>query len=176
MKLKLNEDGTAVIANGFPVYILDDGSEAPFDAAASVKKTRELEAALMSEKIAINFDRSRMIAEKLSVPPDLVRAKFANAFKLEDGRVVAYDKSGNKIFSRARPGEVADFDEALEALIDAYPNRTSILKVPGKSGVNGDGSVNGHSGGKSLTRAAFDAMAPAAKQAHFKSGGQIVDG
>ncbi|MDP8986277.1 MAG: hypothetical protein M3N97_14825 [Pseudomonadota bacterium] len=84
------------------VYTHDDGSEAPFDAAASVKKTRDLEAALMSEKIAVNFDRSRMVGETLSVPPDLVRAKFGDAFKLEDGKVVAFDKNGKKIYSSSR--------------------------------------------------------------------------
>lgn len=176
MKLKLNEDGTAVIANGFPVYILDDGSEAPFDAAASVKKGKDLEAALMSEKIAVNFDRSRVIAEKLAIPPDIVRARFSDAFKLEDGKVVAYDQSGNKIFSRTRPGEVADFDEALEVLIDAYPNRESIIKKAAATGGNGGGSGNSHVGSRTLTRTALAGLAPAAQSAHFKSGGTVIDG
>jgi hypothetical protein len=176
MKLKLNGDGTAVITNGFPVYTHDDGSEAPFDAAASVEKTRDLEAALMSEKIAVNFDRSRMVAEKLSVPPDLVRAKFGNAFKLEDGKVVAFDKNGNKIYSRARPGEVADFDEALAVLIDAYPSRDSIIKKTGTPGGHTGGAGNSRGGGRTLTRSALAALAAAAQSAHFKSGGTVVDG
>ena len=174
MKLKLNEDGTAVIANGFPVYVYDDGNEAPFAAAASVKKTRDLEAALMSEKIAVNFDRSRLVAEKLSIPPDLVRAKFGDAFKLEDGKVVAFDKNGKKIYSRTRPGEVADFDEALETLIDAYPSRDSIIKKAGAG--NSGGAGNGHGRSRTLTRSALAALAPAAQSAHFKSGGTVVDG
>jgi hypothetical protein len=172
MKLKLNEDGTAVIAHGFPVYIHDDGSEAPFDAASSVKKTRDLEAALVSEKIAVNFDRSKIIAEKMAVPPDIVRARFSDAFKMEDGKVVAFDQNGNKIYSRARQGEVADFDEALEVLINAYQNRDSIMKG---SGASRGGVGNGNGGKKSMPRPAFEALDSNARMAHIKAGGLVID-
>ncbi len=36
MKLKLDAEGRAVLADGKPVYVHDDGKEAPFDAAAAV--------------------------------------------------------------------------------------------------------------------------------------------
>lgn len=36
MKLKLDENGHAVLQDGKPVYVHDDGKEAPFDAAATV--------------------------------------------------------------------------------------------------------------------------------------------
>lgn len=36
MKLKLDEQGHAVLADGKPVYVHDDGKEIPFDAAATV--------------------------------------------------------------------------------------------------------------------------------------------
>lgn len=171
MKLKTNEDGSAVIANGLPVYVHDDGKEAPFDAAASVKRTKELEVALNSEKIGINFDRSKFIAEKLSVPPDLVRAKFGDAFRLEDGKVVAFDKDGKKIWSRARPGEVADFDEALETLVNGYQSRDTIIKKAG--GGNAGGVGHSPSGSKTITRSEFTKLTPAAQMAHIKAGGTV---
>lgn len=57
-------------------------------------------------------------------------------------RRLAYDQSGNKIFSRARPGELADFDEALEVLVDQYPHKEQILKASGANG-GGAGTSNG---------------------------------
>lgn len=104
-------------------------------------KAQTLEQQLYGEKIGGSFARSKVIAEKLAVPADMVQATFGNRFKIEDGKVVAYDANGNKIFSRARPGELADFDEALETLVDAYPYRDTILKA---SGATGGGAQNGN--------------------------------
>jgi hypothetical protein len=103
-------------------------------------KAQTLEQQLYGEKIGGSFARSQVIAEKLAVPADMVQATFGNRFKIEEGKVVAYDANGNKIFSRARPGELADFDEALETLVDAYPHKDHILKG---SGANGGGAPTG---------------------------------
>jgi hypothetical protein len=98
---------------------------------------------LYSEKIGGSFNRSKLITEKFAIPADLVQARFGQSFKVEDGKIVAYDQAGNRIFSRARPGEVADFDEALETLVDSYPYREQILKGSGASG----GGASNSSGG-----------------------------
>lgn len=259
MKLKLDEQGHAVLKDGHPVYVHADGKEIPFDAAGTVatitrlngeaKGHREraeaveaklkpfeaitdlpaalkaidmvgkldakklidagevdkvraeakkafddqvkaieatfapvvqerdsLKAALVSEKVGGSFARSKLIAEKLAIPADMVQARFGDAFKLEGDAVIAYDKGGNKIFSRAKPGEVAVFDEALEILIDGYPYRDSILKSSGASGGGSGGAGHGADGKKTITRAQHDAMEPAARAAHFKNGGAIVNG
>jgi hypothetical protein len=63
-----------------------------------------------------------------------VQARFGQNFKIENGKIVATDLTGNKIFSRARPGEHADFEEALEILVDQYPHKDQILKGTGSSG------------------------------------------
>ncbi|MDT4839064.1 hypothetical protein FQZ97_728460 [compost metagenome] len=130
---------------------------------------------LYSEKIGGSFTRSKLIAEKFAIPADLVQARFGQQFKIEDGKVVAYDQAGNKIFSRTRPGEVADFEEALETLVDQYPYRDNILKGSGANG-GGAGHGGGNGGGKkTLNRAAFDALAPADKVAHVREGGVVTD-
>ena len=64
----------------------------------------------------------------------MVQSVFGKHLKIEDGNVVAYDAHGNKLYSKARPGEAADFDEALEILVDQYPYRDQILKGSGHSG------------------------------------------
>lgn len=55
-----------------------------------------------------------------------------------------------KIFSRARPGEVADFDEALETLIGGYQYKDSILKGSQAGGGGFQGGGQGSGAKKSL--------------------------
>lgn len=130
--------------------------------APTVKRVSELEQALYTEKVGGAFTRSKFIADKFAIPADLVQARFGTHFKVEDGKMVAVDAAGNRIYSRARPGELADFDEALEVLVDQYPYKANILKGTGQSG--GGASPQGQSGGKrTLTRAQFDALPPAEK-------------
>lgn len=103
------------------------------------KAKQALEQQLHNELIGGNFARSKVIAEKLAIPADLVQAAFGSAFKVENGRVVAYDKNDQAIYSKANPSEPAGFDEALLSLVDAYPNKEHILKGSGASG-SGAGS------------------------------------
>ncbi len=251
MKLKLDENGHVVVADGKPVYTHDDGKEIPFDAPQAMSKIRDLngesrshreraeaaesvvkafegidpEAArkamdtianidqkklvdagqidqvraeiskvydqkladqkkiterlerdIRNEKIGGSFARSKLIADKLAIPADMVEAKFGSAFKLEDGKVVAYGADGNKVFSRINPGSVADFDEALELIIEQYPNRDHILKGTGASGSGAQGGGSGGaSGQKQINRASFDALNPAKQMEHIKGGGTITD-
>lgn len=108
---------------------------------------------LYAEKIGGSFNRSKLIADKFAIPADLVQARFGQAFKVEDGKIVAYDQAGNKIFSRARPGELADFDEALDTLVDQYPYKEQILKGSGASG--GGAGGGGGSGGNNQPKGNF---------------------
>lgn len=127
---------------------------------ASDARADTLEQQLYGEKIGGAFSRSKLIADKFAIPADLVQARFGSAFKVEDGKTVAYDAAGNKIFSRARPGELADFDEALETLVDQYPYKEQILKAKGPGGMGsnagqGDGGkAAGNFGGSHEERKA----------------------
>jgi hypothetical protein len=142
--------------------------------APVVKKAETLEAALYSEKIGGSFSRSKVIADKFAIPADLVQARFGSAFKIEDGKTVAYDQSGNKIFSRTRPGELADFDEALEVLVDHYPYKDQILKGSGASGGGAGGSNPGAGGKKTITRAQFGALDAAAQAAAARDANTVI--
>jgi hypothetical protein len=135
-----------------------------------------LRAEYHGEKIGGAFGRSKFVSEKLAIPPDMVQARFGNAFKVEDGgRVVAYDSAGNKIFSRAKPGDVADFDEALELLVDQYPYKDHILKGTGHRGDGARPNGTAGHGGKTMTRAQFEQLPPAQRPAKIAEGVQIVD-
>jgi len=266
MKLKLDDAGNVVVADGKPVYVFDDGKEAPFDvpdmygklardgrrnselqkaleasdvrikafdglddpeaarkaletvqnlkagdlvkagkveeiraeaakaaeervAAASKKyaedlavtqKERdELRTSLYDEKIGGSFSRSKFIAEKIAVPTDLLQAQFGRNFKIEDGKIVARDAAGNPIYSRAKPGEIAEFDEALETIVNSYAHKDMILKGTGSSGSGARPTNGGGAGPRSIPRSEYEKMQPfqrmAVAQEAAKGQVQIVD-
>ena len=128
-----------------------------------VEEAEALKASLHAEKIGGSFLRSKFIADKIAVPPDIIEARFGKNFKLENGKVIAYDQSGNPLYSKASPGNPADFDEALEILVDAYPYKEHILK--GTGGTGGGARQSGGTGGsKTVTRAEINKMGPEAQR------------
>lgn len=242
LKLKLDDAGAAVLKDGKPVYVKDDGKEIEFDAdhaftkigqltgeatearksnktlteqlakfegiadvdaarkaidivskldqkklidagevdkvtqaaiAATeakykpyVEKVGTLEHALFGEKIGGAFARSKTIAEKFVIPADMVQAKFGSRFKVDDqsGRIVAYNDDGSKVYSNKRAGELADFEEALEIIVEGYANKSQILKGTGASGGGSGGATQQQqqSGGKKVyTRQAFEKLGAA---------------
>jgi hypothetical protein len=116
------------------------------------KNLSDKDAVLVREMIGGRFARSKFITDKLAIPADLVEARFGAAFKIEDGKVVAQDHHGNKLFSREKPGETADFDEALSMLVDAYPHKENILKGSGASGGGAQGGGGGHHAPGTISR------------------------
>lgn len=130
-----------------------------------VAKAKDLESQLYNERIGGAFARSKFVTEKLAIPADMVQAAFGARFNIENGKVVATDSNGNAVFSRTKHGELADFDEALEILVDSYPGKASILKGSGASGGGANNGGSGAGGKKTMTRAQFDALDPAAKAA-----------
>lgn len=124
--------------------------------APIVQERDALQNQLHGELIGGGFARSQMIKDKISVPADMVQAQFGRNFKVENGKVVAYDNHGQQIYSRSRPGELADFDEALDQLIDGYQYKDHILKGGQGSGGNFQGNTNTNTG---LKRSQMDAKA-----------------
>jgi hypothetical protein len=251
MKLKLDADGHAVVQDGKPVYVHDDGKEVAFDAqttiatitrlnseakghreakeaaeaklkgfegiddpsaalkaltivknlddkklvdAGEVEKVKQeaikavraefepilkerdtLKGELYSEKIGGSFARSKFIAGKIAIPSDLVQARFGNNFEVKDGKIVAKDHAGNAIYSRSKPGEIADFEEALEMLVDAYPQKDAILKGTGSSGSGARGSNGINGGPKTMPRSQFEALDPASRAAKMKEGFTLTE-
>lgn len=88
---------------------------------------------------------------KTILPPDIAEARFGSYFKVdENGNITGFYDDGHEriIQSRKNYGEPADFEEAIETLIEKYPGKDSILKTnfggPGgnRSSNNGNGKVN----------------------------------
>ena len=135
-----------------------------------------LQGALYSEKVGGSFSRSKLVAEKVAVPSDMLQAMFGQRFKVENGKTVGYGVDGQPIYSRARAGEIADFDEALESMVDSYANRDSILKGTGSSGSGKQhGNGGGAPGGKTISRQAYEAIPIGQRGAALAGGVKGID-
>ncbi|MDY2947089.1 DUF6651 domain-containing protein [Mannheimia haemolytica] len=120
--------------------------------AVATAQAEKLQQQLHAELIGGSFARSKYAQEHLNIPSDVVQAFFGKHFSIsDDGKVVAKFADGGEIFSRTRPGEKADFEEALEALVSAYPNKDAILKPSGSSGAGAGGGSRSSSMPKTLS-------------------------
>lgn len=113
---------------------------------------------LNEEKIGGGFSRSKFISDKIAIPADMVRAAFGRSFKVEDGRTVAYGADSKPIYSKSRMGELADFDEALEILVDQYPHKDQIMKGSGSSGSGASNGTANYGSKRVLSRSQFNAL------------------
>ncbi len=150
---------------------------------ADIDKTKAENAALQGQVFSLMvggaFTRSKLIGDKpgqLAIPVDLVQAQFGRHFKVEGEKIVATDAAGNKLYSKVRPGELADFDEGLSLLIDSYPHKDQILRGAGGAGGGAGGSKAGAGGAKTITRSVFDKMDPISQRAALAEKSQIIDG
>jgi hypothetical protein len=141
-----------------------------------VAEAAQLKEQLYAEKIGGAFARSKFIADKVAVPVDMVQATFGRHFGIEGGKIIAKDANGQPMFSRTRHGEPADFEEALELLVDTYQHKSAILKGSNASGSGAGGSSGGAGGKTQITRNAFGQLSPAEQRAKATDPNvQIVD-
>jgi hypothetical protein len=143
--------------------------------ADATTRLQAAETSLFTEKVGGAFSRSKYITEKMAIPADLVEARFGKHFVLEEGKVIAKDSAGNKIYSPTNPGELANFDEAIGVLVDAYPNKDHILKGSGAQGSGASTSVAASGGKKTITRSQFDGMDAQSKAATITAGTVVSD-
>jgi hypothetical protein len=129
------------------------------DVGDAQKQLEQLRNQYNGEKLASAFNGSKFIKDNLAVPADMAKATFGDRFKIEDGKLVAVDQSGNTIYSRKNPGAPADFDEAMSQIVESYQYKDSILKASNHQGTGGDGGGGGQK--RTITRDQFQSMAPA---------------
>jgi len=97
---------------------------------------------LFDATVGVNFANSKVI-KKTVLPPDIAKATFGKHFN-PDG--TANDAAGNLINSASNPGYPADFDEAMEKILDAYPGKKDIMKASEANGGGGHNAGNGDGG------------------------------
>jgi hypothetical protein len=102
-----------------------------------IDKLKNEKAAAQAEKDELvkgyAFASSPFVQDKLLLPADMAQKIFGDAFKVEGNAPVGY-LGTDKILSREKIGEVAAFDEALQALVDRHPQKDRILKADGGGG------------------------------------------
>ena len=99
MKLKLDDKGNAVLQDGHPVYIHDNGTEAPFDAKAA-----HIQIATLSREAGERRTALKTAEEKLAAFGDLdpAAALKATAFAASlEGKKVLDDEGLQKVISAA---------------------------------------------------------------------------
>lgn len=122
------------------------------------------------------FNGSQFVRERIAVPPEMFRTFFGANFRVEEDKIVPYNQSGNKIYSKKRMGELADFSEAIEILVEDYPHKDSILKAASHTGSGNGGGGGARGGSNVIKRADFDKLSPVEKsQIATKGEFKIVD-
>ncbi len=139
------------------------------------EQNQQLTNDLNNHIIGGSFSGSKFIAEKLAIPADIAQKVFGDRFKVDGGKLVPMDPNGQPIFSATNHGNHADFDEAIQVMVNQYSNKDMILKGSGASGGGAQGGGAGAAGGKTITRAQFDGMDGAARAAAMKGGATISE-
>jgi hypothetical protein len=106
------------------------------------------------------FGQSDFIRDRVAIPRDMFEASMRSQFKVEENKVVAYDRAGNRLMSKKRVGEYAEPDEALELLVDMHPQKDSILKADDGKGSGNGGGGGGRGGGRVMRRGDFEKLPP----------------
>lgn len=134
---------------------------------------------LHSEKVGRAFSESAFLADKISAPADIMAAMFGKHFAVaENGEVIAVDADGNPTPSRVNFGKPAGLDEAIEAIVEAYPNKEALLRsatAPASVPRHTPSAHQTPNGNKTLTRGQFDALGARDRMARMKEGYRIVD-
>jgi len=161
----------------------NSGHKKPEDETAKLKESythqlseKQKEVDAITDKyhhavIASKFAMSPVLKNTI-LPPDVAEAYFGKHFTVQDGEVVG--RIGEDIINA--PGTItpADFDAALNEIINRYPMKDSILR----SGDPGSGTPpNGNSAPsvKEITRKQFDSMSHGARKEFFSNGGKVTD-
>lgn len=140
-------------------------------------KLKDAEARYDSMLVDRALADSAFIRDRVSKDPihqSYVREHFRSAFKVEDGRVVAFDSGGQKMFGT--DGQPCDVDTALARLVNALPNGQSLLAGSTASGSGAAAGTGGvPAGAKVMRLSQFDALSPAEQMKAIKSGVRIAE-
>ena len=176
VQITANLDAKKLVDAGEVDKVRQEAIRAVEDKYKPILEERDrLQGEIYKEKVGGAFARSKFIAEHCAVPADMVEARFAKHFKLEDGAVVGYDANGVKLYSDANPGQLATPDEALKILVNQYQYKDQILKGSQASGSGANTNQGAGAGAKTIKRADFDRLPAADKQQTIAAGVVPID-
>ena len=109
------------------------------------KKDVQIRKLMVSNKFATSLYFSGP-EPKTNLPPEIAETYFGKNFRVEEDKetrelsLVAYYNNGDQVLSRQNPGELAEFEEAMSSIFDAYPGKERLLRTKG----GGSGAGGGH--------------------------------
>lgn len=123
------------------------------------KRITELQSSYDGLQIGNIFSTSDFIREKVAMPRDFFEAAMRPHFKVgDDGKIWALDRAGNRLMSKKNVGDYAAPDEALELLVDAHPQKDTILKAVSASGSGNLGNGGNRGAGRVIKRGEYDKL------------------
>lgn len=137
--------------------------------AAKDAEVKRLADEAKRDKLTTAFATSPFIKEKIAFGPDLVQEMLGKHFDLKDGRVVAIGADGLPITSQKVFGEIASFDEAIEAIISSRPDKDALLRGTKGGGTGGDNGGGGSGNKRVVTRAQEATMSIPERDEFFKA-------
>lgn len=93
--------------------------------------------------VGADFAGSKFISEELTLTPAKARVIYGSHFEVVDGKTVAYDKpkgQANRTMLVDSAGEPLKFDDAFKKIVNADPDKDTMLKSKMKPG----GHSNNH--------------------------------
>lgn len=92
------------------------------------------------------FNNSRFIADATVLTPSKMRALYGSFFEYENGEVVGYNKprgaQGRTAFVD-QFGNHVGFEESIKKIVDADPDKDTIIRARGKQGSNSNNQYSG---------------------------------
>lgn len=111
------------------------------------EKLKTKDATIYNLVVSSKFAQSPLFSgpePKYILPPEIAETYFGKHFRVEEGNnglnAVGYLDKDTPIYSRKNPGELADFHEALETIVDNYPLKDRITRATGGGSGAGGGS------------------------------------
>ena len=108
--------------------------------ASYEKDTANLAAQLNKEVVFGQFARSGLFNgtdAKTVLKPEVAYKLFGDRFAVKNGQVVALEKTGSEMYSRKDVTSVANFEEALDVIMDEMGVKNDITRVSLGSGSGG---------------------------------------
>lgn len=98
------------------------------------------------EKLTVGhaFDSSSFIQDEMTLTPSKARVVYGSHFDIIDGKVVAFDKprgSDGRTQLIDGSGEALDFNQALKQIVDADPDRDTLIRSKVKPGSDSKGKT-----------------------------------
>lgn len=137
-------------------------------------KVKESEGRIFNLLVSQRFATSKAL-EDTFLTPDIAEAYWGKNFKVDGDRVIGHYPNGQPIYSAAKPGEPADFDEALAILKASHPNKDKWTKGSNATGSGAPGSNGNGNGAKSMPRVQFQALSPGEQMNRMREGYHLTD-